>query len=82
MSSGGRHSAAPDGHPPADSSSVLLAPVQIAHLHELLLADIIHHILHAQTHTHTGVQEKMKKNESTTVFFLSYEKGAKTVTEE
>lgn len=64
VSSSRRHSAAPDGHPPADSSSVLLASVQIAHLHELLLADIIHHILHAHTHTHT--REKMKKKKRVT----------------
>lgn len=68
VSSGGRHSAAPDRHPPADSSSVLLASVQIAHLHELLLADIIHHVLHV--HRHAGG----KKKKRVTDLFVWHEK--------
>lgn len=70
VSSGGRHSAAPDGHPPADSSSVLLASVQIAHLHELLLADIIHHILRAHTHMHAC----RRKRKRVTDLFICHEK--------
>lgn len=42
-------SAAPGRRAPSTSGSVLLASVQVAHLHELLLADIIHHILHTHT---------------------------------
>lgn len=61
VSSSRRHSAAPDGHSPAHSPSVLLASVQIAHLHELLLADIIHHILRARAHTHMHTREKEAK---------------------
>lgn len=49
-------SAAPDRQAPSASGSVLLASVQVAHLHELLLADIIHHILH--THTQKGRRPK------------------------
>lgn len=52
--------AAPDRHAPSASGSVLLASVQVAHLHELLLADIIHHILH----THTYAQRKKMKKET------------------
>lgn len=41
---------APDRHAPPASGSMLLSSVQVAHFHELLLADIIHHILRKHVH--------------------------------
>lgn len=39
------NSTAPDWHSPSASCAMFLAPVQIAQLHELFLADIVHHVL-------------------------------------
>lgn len=55
-----RDSAAP--HAPSESCSVILASVQIAHLHELLLADIIHHIL--RKHTEERIRQKREGMET------------------
>lgn len=53
--------AAPDWQATSASGSVILASVQVAHLHELLLADIIHHILYTQTHTVRTIILRQKK---------------------
>lgn len=56
--------AAPDWQATSASGSVILASVQVAHLHELLLADIIHHILYTNTHSeddNTKTKKKRKK---------------------
>lgn len=74
MHSSRRKTATPDRHGPSAPSPVLLTSVQVAHLHELLLADIIHHILRTQTTPPPTIKKSESKKHVTGYNYLKKKK--------